>query len=158
MKRLDRITAVLLLVAGLLSFGLTLLAFVVHIPVREGSHDLVQTASGAYSEVPVVPQTYFQKYGIAELVVLGLGLAFVIAVGIALRSRVLHGRAGAGGLAWGLSVASLVLGTIGSVTIAPYLLLVGIFLVVACSACSRSGIVTEGGTSRSSSVTSGVSH
>ena len=43
MKRLDRITAVLLLVAGLLSFGLTLLAFVVHIPVREGSHDLVQT-------------------------------------------------------------------------------------------------------------------
>ena len=54
MKRLDRLTATLLLVAGLGSLALTLLAFVVHIPVRDGSHNLVRTASGGYVEVPLV--------------------------------------------------------------------------------------------------------
>ena len=154
MKRLDRITATLLLIAGLGSLALILLAFVVHIPLRDGSHNLVRAASGAYVEVPVAPQTYLQKYGISELLLLGLGLVLVFAVGIALRSRAVHGRAGAGGLAWGLSVACLMLGILGSVTIAPYLLLVGILLVLACSACSRNGLAPEGASR--SSVTSGV--
>jgi hypothetical protein len=157
MKRLGRITATLLLVAGLGSLALTLLAFVVHISLRDGSHNLVRTASGAYVEVPVQPQTYFQKYGISELLLFGLGLVLVVAVGIALRSRAVHGSAGAGGLAWGLSVACLMLGILGTVTIAPYLLLVGIVLVLACGARSRNGLATEGGTSRST-VASGVAH
>ena len=158
MKRLDRITAILLLVAGLGSLALTLLALVVHVPVRDGSHDLVRTASGAYVEVPVMPQTYFQKYGISELLLLGLGLVLVIAVTVALRGRAVHGGVGAGGLAWGLSLSCLILGIVGTVTVAPYLLLVGILLVLACSASSRNGIAAERDTSRSRSVTTGVAH
>ncbi len=49
MKRLDRLTATLLLVAGLGSLALMLLAFVVHIPVRDGSDNLVRTTSGGSS-------------------------------------------------------------------------------------------------------------
>ena len=140
MKRLDRITGILLLIAGSISLALTLLAFVVHIPLRDGSHDLVRTASGANVEVPVAPQTYFERYGISELLLLGLGLVLVIVVGLALRSRAVHSTNGAGRLAWGLSVACLVLGIVGSVTIAPYLFLVGILLVLACSTVPRNGV------------------
>jgi hypothetical protein len=153
MKRLDRLTATLLLVAGLGSLALMLLAFVVHIPVRDGSHNLIRTASGGYVEAPVAPQTYFQKYGFPELLLLGLGLVLVVAVAAALRGRGSRGLANAGRLAWGLSIAGLVIGIVGSVTIAPYLLLVGILLVLACSAFSRNGIATKTNTS---SVTTGV--
>ncbi len=138
MKRLDPITAILLLLAGLLSLALTVLAFVVQVPLRDGSHNLVRAASGAYAEVPVAPQTYFQKYGISELLLLGFGLLSVVAVGVALRISAARGTNGAGRPAWRLSVACLILGVVGSVTIAPYLLMVGILLVLACGTVSRS--------------------
>ena len=99
MKRLDRLTVTLLLVAGLISVVLTLLAFVVHISVRDGSHNLVRTASGGYVEVPVVPQTYFQKYGVPELLLLAFGLLLVIAMAVVLRDRAGRGLANAGVLA-----------------------------------------------------------
>jgi hypothetical protein len=51
MHRLDRLTATLLLVAGLGSLALMLSAFVDHIPVRDGSKNLVRAASGGYAEV-----------------------------------------------------------------------------------------------------------
>jgi hypothetical protein len=143
MKRVDRVTAILLLVAGLVSLGLTLLAFVVHVPVRDDAHDLVRTASGAHVEMPAGPQTYFQKYGFSELLLLGLGLVLVVAVGAALRSRARRGSNGAGRLAWGLSLACLILGIVGSVTIAPYLLLVGILLVLACGTVPRDTVTTH---------------
>ena len=158
MKRLDRLTVTLLLVAGLGSLVLTLLTFVVHISVRDGSHNLIRTASGGYVDVPVAPQTYFQKYGFPELLLFGLGLVLVVAVAAALRSRAGHGLADAGRLAWGLSVAGLVVGIVGFVTVAPYLLLVGILLVLACSAVSRNGIGTKRTTSGSASVATGVAH
>ena len=155
MKGLDRITAVLLLIAGLVSLALTLLAFVDHVPLRNGAHDLVRTASGAYAEVPVTPLTYFQKYGVSELLLLGLGLLLVIAVGVALGSRAVHSMSGAGRLAWGLSVACLMLGIVGSVTIAPYLLLVGILLVLACGTVPASGAVVDGRRAEAVSVRTG---
>src|ERR1700683_1640022 len=137
MKRLDPIPAILLLFAGLLSLVLTVLAFVVQVPLRDGSHNLVRAASGAYVEVPIAPQTYFQKYGISELLLLGFGLLSVVAVGVALRISAARGTNGAGRPAWRLSVACLILGVVGSATIAPYLLMVGILLVLACGTVSR---------------------
>ncbi len=100
MKRPDRLTATLLLVAGLSSAALMLLAFVVHVPLRDGSHNLVRTPAGGYVEVPVGPQTYFQKYGFPELLLLGLGLVLAIAVAVALGHRAGHGPPDAGRAAW----------------------------------------------------------
>jgi hypothetical protein len=143
MKRLDRITAILLLMGGLVSLALTLSAFVVQVPLRDGSHNVVRIGSGAYAEVPVAHETYFQKYGISELLLLCLGLVLVLAVNVALRTRTAQNGNGAGRLAWGLSVACLLLGVAGSVTIAPYLLVVGTLLVLACGTVVRGGAATE---------------
>ena len=156
MKRLDRLTATLLLVAGLGSLALMLLAFVVHIPVRDGSDNLVRTTSGGFVEVPVVPQTYFEKYGGPELILLSFGLLLVVAVVVVLQDRARHGRADAGKLAWGLSIAGLVIGIVGSVTVAPDLLLVGILLVLACGVFSRNGIAAERNASTGVSLTTRV--
>jgi hypothetical protein len=156
MKRLDRFTAALLLVAGLGSLALMITAFFVHIPIRAGSHNLVRSASGRYVEVPVLPQTYFQKYGAAELLLLAVGLVLVVAVAAALRERKGRGLADAGRLAWGLSIIALLIGIVGSVSVAPYLLLVGILLVLACGAFSRNGTAASRNTSRSASVVNGV--
>jgi hypothetical protein len=156
MKRLDRLSAIPLLVAGLGSLALMLLAFAVHVPVRDGSHNLIRTASGGYVEVPVTPQTYFQKYGFSELLLVGLGLVLVVAVAVALVERAGRDQADAGRLAWGLSIAGLILGIVGSVTVAPYLLLVGILLVLACSAFSRNGVGATRDTTPSVSVSTGI--
>ncbi len=64
MKRLNGITALFLSLAFLWSAALTVLAFVVDIPIRAGSRNLVQTASGGIQEAKVLPQTYFQAYGV----------------------------------------------------------------------------------------------
>lgn len=158
MHRLDRLTATLLLVAGLGSLALMLSAFVDHIPVRDGSKNLVRAASGGYAEVHVVPQTYFEKYGVSELLLLGFGLVLVLTVAVVLRDRAGHGLADAGRLAWGVSIAGLVIGIVGAVTLAPYLLLVGVLLIVACSAFSRDGMAATRKTSRGASATSRVAH
>jgi len=157
-QRLDRRTVILLLVAGSVSLALMLLAFVDHVPVRDGSHNLIRMAWGGHAEVAVVPQTYFQKYGVPELLLLGFGLVLVNAVAFALRDRAGHGLTDAGRLAWGLSIAGLLIGTVGSVTIAPYLLLVGILLVLACRAFSRNGMAAKRSTSRGASSTAQVAH
>jgi hypothetical protein len=158
MKRLDRLSVIPLLVAGLGNLALLLLAFAVHVPVRDGSHNLIRTASGGYVEVPATPETYFQKYGFSELLLVGLGLVLVVAVAVALRERAGHQLADAGRLAWGLSIAALLLGIVGSATVAPYLLLVGFLLVLACSAFSRNGVAAKRETSQSASVTTGAVH
>ena len=102
MKRLSGVTLLFLSLAGLWSVALTLLAFVVDIPVRTGTHNLVQTASGGYQEAKVLPQTYFQAYGVPELLLTGTGIfaAALVAVllshrsKIALTSRTPDGRLG----------------------------------------------------------------
>jgi hypothetical protein len=141
MRGLPRTTVVLLFVAGGVSLLLTLSAFVVQVPLRQGAHTLIRTASGANAEVPVAHQTYYQRYGPSELLLLGLGLVLVAAVGVALR---LGGTRATKRLAWGLSIASLVLGVAGFVTIAPSLLLVGVLLVLSCSTGTRARGVGAG--------------
>ena len=158
MKRPFPVTAILVLIAALWSLGLVVSAFLVDVPVRVGAHNLVRTASGAYTEAAVVPQTYVQKYGIAELLLVGFGLALAIAVAIALRHRAAHGSAGAGRVAWGLSVAGLTLGIVAFVTIAPYTLIVGVLLVLACATFSRNGVTAQRGRSGSVPVTTSTPH
>jgi hypothetical protein len=158
MKLLDRVTRILLLVAGLISLVLTLLAFVVDAPVRYGSHNLVRVASGAYLEVPATARTYFQTYGLSELLILGLGFGLVVAVAVALRSHAGHGANDVGRLAWGLSFGCLILGIVGSATIAPYLLFVGVLLVLACVTARRRHTTCESNTSGSVSVGMGSAH
>jgi hypothetical protein len=134
--RFDRITSVLLWIAGLWSAVLVVLAFVIHTPVRGGSHNLVRSASGGYVEIPALPKTYFQAYGVSELLLLGLGLVLVFAVAYALQRQRVLAQPGAGRVAWGISLGSLVVGIVGFVTIAPYMIFVGILLVLACSRIS----------------------
>ena len=155
MRGPNRISAILLLLAASWSVLLCAWAFVVDVPVRTGADNLVRSASGGYTETPVVAQTYFQKYGLSELVVLGLGLVFVAALAVALRRRAARGAEGAGRTAWNIALACLVLGIIGSVTIAPSLLVVGILLVLACGSVPRQGGAGVRSTSGSASVSAG---
>jgi hypothetical protein len=135
----NRVTAILLFIAAAWSLLLFIAAFVIDVPVRSGAHNLVRSASGAYTETPVVTQTYFQRYGVSEMVVTGLGFVFVIAVAATLRRRAARGGQGAGRPAWNLAMACVVLGIVGWVTVAPYLLAVGILLVLACGSVPRGG-------------------
>jgi hypothetical protein len=155
MQRPNWITGLLLSVAASWSLVLVLLAFVIDVPVRSGADNLVRSASGAYTETPVAVQSYFQKYGVSELVVLGLGFVFVLAVAATLRHRAAQGGKGAGRPAWSIAMACVILGIIGSVTVAPYLLLVGILLVLACGSVSREGGGAVRSTSRAVSLTAG---
>ncbi len=141
MKHSNRVTAILLLIAASWSLLLFVSAFVIDVPVRSGARELVRSASGAYSETPVVTQTYFQKYGVAELVVLGLGFVFVIGVAMTLRRHAAQGGQGAGRSAWSIAIACVILGIIGSVTVAPYLLAVGVLLVLACGIVPRGAVI-----------------
>ncbi len=154
MKQSNRVTSILLLIAASWSLLLFVSAFVIDVPVRSGARDLVRSASGAYTETPVVAQTYYQKYGVAELVLLGLGFVFVVGVAVALRRHAAQGGQGAGRSAWNIAIACVILGIIGSVTIAPYLLAVGVLLVVACGAVTRGGVTA--GRVPTSSMSSGT--
>ena len=132
MKRLNGITALFLSLAFLWSAALTVLAFVVDIPIRAGSHNLVQTASGGIQEAKVLPQTYFQAYGVPELLLTGMGLTTAALVAFLLYQRGSHRLLNAGRAAWGVSIAALVAGIVGFVTVVPYVFFVGIFLMLAC--------------------------
>ncbi len=158
MKRPFPITALLVLIAALWSLGLVVSAFLVDVPVRAGAHTLVRTASGTSTEAAVAPQTYIQKYGIAELLLVGFGLVLAIAVAIALRHRAAQGSASAGRVAWGISMACLTVGIVAFVTIAPYLLIVGVLLTLACGTFSRNGITAQRGRSGSVPVTTSTPH
>ena len=136
MKRPHGVTVLFLSLAALWSAALTISAFVIHIPVRAGSRDLVHSASGGTVEAKVLPQTYFQAYGVPEVLVTGMGLVTAAVVAYLLCRSSAH-TPHAGQAAWGISVGALVVGIVGFVTIAPYLLLVGICLVLACRSFSR---------------------
>jgi len=132
MKRLNGVTALFLSLAFLWSAALTVWIFFVDIPVTPGSHRLVQTASGGYQEVLALPRTYFQAYGVSELILTGVGLVFAGLVAFLLHQRSSDQQPNAGRAAWGVSMAALVVGIIGFMGIAPYMFFVGIFLIGAC--------------------------
>jgi hypothetical protein len=133
----QRVTVLFLSLAALWSAALTISVFVIHIPVRAGSHDLVQSASSGSVEAKVLPQTYFQAYGVPEVLLAGMGIVMAALVAYLLYRRGTQTPPNAGRAAWGISVGTLVVGIVGFVTIAPYLLFVGIFLMLACRSFSR---------------------
>ncbi len=132
MKRLNGVTALFLSFAFLWSAALTVWIFIVDISVTPGSHRLVQTASGGHQEVLALPRTYFQAYGVSELLLTGMGLAFAGLVAFLLLQRSTDQQPNAGSAAWGVAITALVVGIIGFLGFAPYLFFVGIFLVGAC--------------------------
>jgi hypothetical protein len=146
MQRRDGVTALFLSLAFLWSAALTVWIFVVDIPVTPGSHRLVKTASGGYQEVIALPQTYFQTYGLPELLLAGMGLVFAGLVAFLLHQRSSDQQPNVGRAAWGVSIAALVVGIIGFLGIAPYMFFVGIFLIGAClSFSARQSTVVRSG-------------
>ncbi|HUY66590.1 MAG TPA: hypothetical protein VMV06_07215 [Acidimicrobiales bacterium] len=132
MKRLNGVTVLFLSLAFLWSAALTVWIFVVDIPVTPGSHRLVQTASGGHEEVIALPRTYFQAYGVSELLLASMGLVLACLVAFLLHQRSRDQQPNAGSAAWGVSISALVVGIIGFLGIAPYMFFVGIVLIGAC--------------------------
>lgn len=124
-KRLDRATAALLLLAALSAMAQFLSAFFVHVAARARP-----TPSGW-----VVPptKTYIQTYGVSEVILTLVSLAAIVAVASVLRRRSLRGQSGAGWLAWVVSVVATVLGLVGFV----YLFGAGVCLLLACVTVPR---------------------
>ncbi len=128
MKRLGGITTALLSLALLLGALNVALIFVVHVPV----------------DARLRPRTYVQAYGAADLVVAGAGLVAAALVALLLYRRREEDPPTAGPAAWAVSIATLVVGLLGIVTISPDLLLVGVFLIGAClSRSARRPAVTD---------------
>ncbi len=127
MKRLNGVTALLLSIAFVLSASNCVLVFFAHIPVN----------------ARLRPRTYFQAYGLAELLLAAVGLVLVALVTFLLyRQRVNHEQK-AGRAAWGLSVAAVVVGAIG---LPHYVFLVGLLLIGSCltfSAWQSRGLSTS---------------
>jgi hypothetical protein len=125
MKRLDRATAALLVLAALLAAAQFVSAFFVHVTVRAQP-----TRSGW-----VVPptKTYIQTYGLSEVILTALSLAAIVVVASVLSRRRRRGDTGVGRLAWGLSVVAAVLGLVGFV----YLFGAGVCLLLACVSVPR---------------------
>jgi hypothetical protein len=74
---------------------------------------------------------------VQELLLTGLGLVAAALVAFLLHKRRSHHLPSAGRAAWGVSIAALVAGIVGFVTIAPYMFFVGIFLMLACLSFSN---------------------
>jgi hypothetical protein len=155
MRRLNGVTVLLLSLAFLWSAALTVWIFVADIPITPGSHRLIQTATGGQQEVLALPQTYFQAYGVSELLLTGMGLVFAGLVALLLHQRSSDQQRDAGRAAWGVSIAALVVGIIGVLGIAPYMFFVGVLLIGACLSCSarQSTVVRSGQPPRSATAT-----
>ena len=125
MKRLDRATAALLILAVLLAVAQFVSAFFVHVAARARP-----TPAGW-----VVPptKTYLQTYGVSEVILTAVSIAAIVAVASVLRRRSSRGQSGAGWLAWGVSVVAAVLGLVGFV----YLFGAGVCLLLACVTVPR---------------------
>ncbi len=132
MLRTAKVTALLIALALMWSAALSVLIFFVHIPVRPGSHRLIETGSGGLKEVRFLPQTYFEAYGAAELVLTGVGLIASAIVAVVFYRRHRNHQRDPGKVAWGLAVGAMVIGIAGVLTAAHSTLLVGILLLLAC--------------------------
>jgi uncharacterized membrane protein YhaH (DUF805 family) len=124
-KRLDRATEALLVLAALLSAAQFVSAFFVHVAARAEP-----TPSGW---VTPPTKTYMETFGVSEVILTSVSLAAVAVVAFVLRRRRLRAQSGAGWLAWGMSVTPAVLGLVGFV----YLLGAGVCLLLACVTVPR---------------------
>jgi hypothetical protein len=122
MKRLDRPTAVLLVVAALVTVAQFVSAFFVHVAVRVAAGWVVPPA-----------KTYMQAFGLSEVILTALSLGGVVLVCSSLSRRNARGQRGAGRLAWGVSVLATLLGLVGFV----YLFGAGVCLLLACVSVPR---------------------
>jgi hypothetical protein len=130
MKRMNGITAVLLSLAILLSLANSILVFFVHIPAN----------------ARLLQRTYFQAYGIPELLLVGTGVVIAALVAFLLYRQNGRHQLKAGGPAWGVSIAAMALGIIGVLAMPRFMFLVGILLIGAClsfSARQSSVVVSE---------------
>jgi hypothetical protein len=125
MKRLDRATAVLLVLAALLAVAQLVSAFFVHVVVRAEP-----TAAGWM--VPPT-QTYIQAFGLSEAILTALSLGAVVVVCSLFVRRKVRGERGAGWPAWGVAVIATLLGLAGFV----YLFGAGLCLLLACVSVPR---------------------
>jgi lysylphosphatidylglycerol synthetase-like protein (DUF2156 family) len=115
-KRLNGVTATFLLLALLLSATNAVLVFFLHIPADARLH----------------PLTYFQAYGAAELLLVGLGLVLAALVTFLLYRQGKNDEPKAGRVAWAISIVALVVGILGLLAMPRYMFFVGIFLIGAC--------------------------
>ena len=125
MRRLDRATAGLLVLAALLAAAQFVSAFFVHVAARARP-----TPSGW-----VVPptKTSIQAFGLSEVILTSVSLAAIVVVASVLSRRRSRGQSGAGWLAWGVSIVTAVLGLFGFV----YLFGAGVCLLLACVTVPR---------------------
>ena len=135
MRRLDPITTVFLVLAGawaVVQFGLAFFVHVARVP-RFTSTGLVALHT----------KTYIQAFAGSEVTLTIVVLGAVVIVAVLLQRRLRGDEFGAGRLAWGLSVATLIFGIVGF----RYLFGVGLLLCVACASARRHLPVDGRGTS-----------
>ena len=125
MRRLDRATAAVLILAALLAMAQFVSAFFVHVAARARP-----TPSGW---VALPTKTYIQAFGVSEVILTSLSLAAIVVVASVLGRRAMRGQSGAGWLAWGVSLVAAVLGLVGFV----YLFGAGVCLLLACVTVPR---------------------
>jgi hypothetical protein len=125
MRRFDRASAALLILAALLAVAQFVSAFFVRVAARARP-----TTSGW---VAPPTKTYIQTFGVSEIILTSLSLAAIVVVASVLSRRTMRGQSGAGWLAWGVSVVAAVLGLVGFV----YLFGAGVCLLLACVTAPR---------------------
>jgi hypothetical protein len=125
MRRFDRATAALLVLAALLAVAQFVSAFFVHVTARAQP-----TPSGW-----VVPptKTYMLTFGLSEVILAVVSLAAIVVVASVMSRRRLRGESSAGWIAWGVSVVATALGLVGFV----YLFGAGVCLLLACVTVPR---------------------
>ncbi|MGD0746508.1 MAG: hypothetical protein ABSB68_01695 [Acidimicrobiales bacterium] len=122
-RSLERITVAFLVLAAVCCVAQFALSFFAHVAVRPPPGGVGPPA-----------KTYFEAFGLSEVVLTALGLAAVALVGFLLSRRRLRDEHGAGFGAWAVSAAAAALGVLGF----PYLFGVAICLLLACSSATRS--------------------
>jgi len=125
MKRFGRATAAFLLLAALWTVAHFVSAFFVHVTER------AQPTSAGWVVPPT--RTAMQAFGVSEVLLTSLSFGAIVLVASALNRRAVRGALGAGRPAWGVSIATAVLGLIGFTS----LFGVAICLFLACITVPR---------------------
>lgn len=125
MKRLDPLTVTFLALAGAWAMAQFVLAFFVHVTER------AKLTSTGWVVPPT--KTYMQASALSEVILTAVVLGVVVLVGSLVHRRKRGGEFGAGRLAWGLSIVTLIAGVVGFT----YLFGVSVFLCLACASLHR---------------------
>ncbi len=116
MKRMNGVSATFVSLAFFISAANGVLIFFAHIPVN----------------ARLRPRTYFQAYGAPELLLAGVGLVLAAVVAFLLYRQSQNDEPKAGRAVWAVSIAALLLGVLGLLTVPHYMFVVGILLIGAC--------------------------